>query len=81
MGVMSSTMLITALTASGQAAPTVQAVPIEGARVCQEEMMAYAKQFPNVSDIVSGAGTVSFAVEAPHNGPTTYFYLRCQPRR
>lgn len=81
MGVMSSTMLITAMAASGQAPPTLLAVPIEGERVCQEEMMAYAQQFPKAKNIASGAGTVSFAVEAPYNGPTTYFYLRCQPRR
>lgn len=81
MGIMSSTMLITAMAASGQAPPTITAVPIEGERTCQEEMLAYAKQFQNVSNLASGAGTVSFAVETPHNGPTTYFYLRCQPRR
>lgn len=81
MGIMSSTMIVTALAASGQAPPAITAIPIEGERVCQEEMLAYAKQFPDVKDLNSGSDKVSFTLKLPYGGPTTYFYLRCQPRR
>jgi len=81
MGIMSSTMLITAMANSGSVTPTISAVPIEGQRVCQQEMVAYAKQFPNVVDLVENGDTVSFTVRLPYNGPNTLFYLRCQARR